>query len=451
MITALLVLLNAALAALAIWLFLNLSKIKDRFRPVLDLDAESERLKRDVATSKEKARRLSEQYQANRQLFDKLQQEVDSLQENLETMSFGLYKPHFDFTSSEKYKVEMERIYEAKKAKVKEGSAAVCATAWRVHNSEKEGAKMIKQVLKVMLRAFNGECDAAVSKVSWNNVTRMEERVRKAFEAINASGSVNNMRITPEYLDLCLKELYLTYEYEQKKQEEKDEQRRIREQMREEERAQREFEAAQRDAAKEQDRYTKALASARAEVAKATGEALRLAEERASELEAKLAEAQAKMQRALSMAQQTKQGYVYVISNIGSFGEDTYKIGMTRRLDPQDRVDELGDASVPFRFDVHAMIFSEDAPKLESTFHQRFADRRVNLVNRRKEFFHVSLQEVESLAHSLGVKVEFTHLAEAREFKESGSIRQQAAAAGTPIPEPILATGLPTALAYDED
>ena len=125
------------------------------------------------------------------------------------------------------------------------------------------------------------------------------------------------------------------------------------------------------------------------------------------------------------MAQQTKRGHVYVISNIGSFGENVYKIGMTRRLDPMDRVRELGDASVPFPFDVHAIIFSEDAPALETKLHKTFNQRRVNLINTKKEFFHVSLQEIEDVVHENNAEIEFTKLAEARDYRESMAIREQ--------------------------
>jgi hypothetical protein len=135
------------------------------------------------------------------------------------------------------------------------------------------------------------------------------------------------------------------------------------------------------------------------------------------------------MERAKSLAQLTRSGHVYVVSNIGSFGEQTFKIGMTRRLDPDDRVKELSDASVPFDFDVHAMIHSEDAPGLEAAFHREFAERRVNLVDMRKEFFAVTLAEIEGVARRLNLPVEFTKVAEAREYRETRAIRQQAAMA----------------------
>ena len=120
-------------------------------------------------------------------------------------------------------------------------------------------------------------------------------------------------------------------------------------------------------------------------------------------------------------------GYVYVISNIGAFGENVYKIGMTRRLDPQDRVDELGDASVPFNFDVHAMIFSDDAPRLEAALHNAFADRKLNFVNQRREFLRVSLDEIKKVVkENYDRSVEFVELAPAEQYRESIKLREEA-------------------------
>jgi hypothetical protein len=356
-------------------------------------------------------------------VHDRLLLETALLQEDLEDISFGIYRPHFSFDTSEKYKVEVENIYERKKQLVRDGQAAICPKQWTVEGSKQKGAKMTRDQIKLMLRAFNGECDAATAKVTWNNATRMEERIRKAFEAINKLGEINYITVTKPYLDLCLAELRLTHEYEIKKQEEKEEQKAIREQMREEERAQKEFEKAQRDAAVEKERAEKALAAARADLQKASGEHLEAIQHKIEDLEQKVAEAQAKQDRAVSMAQVTKMGHVYVISNVGSFGDDVFKIGMTRRLEPTERIQELSGASVPFPYDVHAMIFSDDAPGLETALHRQFTGKRLNLVNLRKEYFRVTLDEIET----------FTKNPEARQFKESEAIRLKALQTGEVI------------------
>jgi hypothetical protein len=378
-----------------------------------------------LAADKNRRAELTRSYENALATHNRLKEEVAALEENVEAMTYGLYKPHYSFETSDEFKQELDRIYDAKKAMIREGTAASCVIEWTVNNSKVEGRKMTKQNIKVILRAFNGEVDAAVAKVAWNNVTKMEERVRKSFEAINATGTANRISISTSYLEICLSEVRATYEYERKKYEEKEEQRRIREQMRDEERAVREAERAEQEAASEETRYEKALARARTDLEKAHGEQLDAANEKVADLERKLAEAHEKMQRAKSLAEQTRSGHVYVLSNVGSFGDRTFKIGMTRRLDPMDRVAELGDASVPFPFDVHAMMFSEDAPGLENAFHKAFADQRVNLINLRKEYFKVSLEEIETFAQSQSVSVQFTKLAEAREYRETLAMREQ--------------------------
>ena len=170
-------------------------------------------------------------------------------------------------------------------------------------------------------------------------------------------------------------------------------------------------------------------------------------QEKLTELEQALEEALLKGQKALSMAQQTKRGHVYVISNIGSFGENVFKIGMTRRLDPQDRVDELGSASVPFLFDVHAMIFSEDAPAMENMLHQRFNEQRTNLINKRKEFFNISLNEIKNAVFDIaGDDVDFIETATAQHYYETQAIRKQFATTVTPtiseVSKPIFAEAI---------
>ncbi len=411
-------------------------KLVDRFRPVVKLDEEAKRLREEIqqlhaerqafATKTASERQtLGAEYQQARQLYDRLKREVSLLEENLEDISYGLYKPHYDFDTSEDYRQRLDQIREQKKQLVRNELATKCLVEWTVGGSRREGERMQKQLAKLMLRAFNGESDAALANVRWNNITRMEERLQRAHEAINKLGTVMQVSIVPGYLELALQELRLQFEYEEKRRAEAEEQRVIKERMREEERAQRELERAEQEATAEEVRFERALEKARAEVAVAKGEELAALTIKMRQLEAQLAEKHAERERAKSMAQQTRRGHVYVLSNVGSFGESVFKIGMTRRLDPHDRVWELSDASVPFDFDVHAMIFTEDAPDLECTLHDVFSDRRVNLVNDRKEFFNVSIREIEAALAARGLQFQLTKLAEAREYRETIALRSQ--------------------------
>ena len=374
----------------------------------------------------QKRGQLESDYQTALAQYKKLQNEVNLLEENLEDISFGLYKPHFNFETSEEYKIALERVRDQQRALIKENRAAVCEIEWTVSGSKQEGARMQKQYLKLMLRAFNGECDAAVANVSCNNATKMEERIRRSFDVVNDLGQVMRMAVTRVYVDTRLTELRLAHEYQEKRYQDREEQRKIREQIREEEKAQREFEKAREEAEKEEARYQKALEKARQEADAATGAQLDKLTEQIASFEAKLDQARKVKDRAIARAQLTKSGFVYAVSNIGSFGEKVFKIGMTRRMEPMDRIQELGDASVPFPFDLHVMLYSDNAPELEGALHDLFENRRVNLVNPRKEFYReVDLSEIEEFIRVRGLSAQFITLPEAKEFRETLAIRAE--------------------------
>ena len=426
----------------------ELRQIRERYAPIIDVDAElakqrkefgrlrQERESEDAKSAADRMK-LTEEYRVARDRLAKLQHEVNLLEENLEDISFGVYKPHFSFQTTEDYKTALAAAREDARQMVRDGRAAKCPISWTVGDSRTDGERMVKQYTKLQLRAFNGECEAAMANITWNNATKMEERVRKAFEMINQLGGVMQVSITGEYLKAKLKELQLTYEYEKKKYDEREEQRRQREERREEGKALQEAERAQLEAAKEEDRYQKMLAKAREEAAQATGAQLEKLTAQIGSLQAKIEEAHTRKERAIARAQLTKSGFVYVISNVGSFGEKVFKIGMTRRMEPMDRIYELGDASVPFAFDVHVMMFSDNAPELEGALHELFEPRRVNMVNRRKEFYReVELTEIEEFVKKRGLSAQFIQVPEAKEYRETIALieerkRKSAAAAAS--------------------
>jgi hypothetical protein len=391
---------------------------------------------------------LEAEYTSATAKHEALKSQIALLEENLEDLSFGLYKPHYDFQTSEAYKAARDAVRDRQRQLIRSATAAVCRVQWSVQNDAKAGQKMTKQYLKLILRAFNGEADAALANVSWNNVNKMEERVRNAYETINELGGVMQMSIAAEYLRLKLEEIRLTYELEHKRYEEREEQRRIREQIREEERAQRELDKAAEDASREESTFQKALDKARAEAAAATGAQLDRLTRQIATFEAKLDEARQKKERATARAQITKSGFVYVISNTGSFGERVFKIGMTRRLEPMERIAELGDASVPFPFDLHAMLYSDNAPELECALHQHLSEKRVNLVNARKEFYRdVELAEVEAFVKDRGLSAQFVHTAEAREYRETLAALESRRVGTAAKPQPATSEELFTATA----
>jgi predicted nuclease with TOPRIM domain len=414
----------------------RLISIEERYRDVLDIDAEvakrrkelSAELRRHVSeleTLKAATEKAGADLTEIRAETERLTGDRNLLNEELHLLDFGFYEPRYDLSDSSKYADRLKTLRSEQKEMVKNGAAVTCSTQWTVNGSAREGQKQIRQTFKMMLRAFNGECDAAVAKVKYNNVKVMEARIQKAFEGINKLASVQSCLISRHYLELKLDELHLAHEYEEKVQAEKEEQRAIREQMREEAQAQRELEQAIREAEREEARYEKALERARQEVEQSSGAAHEALLLKIAEMEAMLEVAHEKRERALSQAQMTRSGHVYVISNIGSFGENVYKIGMTRRLDPLDRVKELSDASVPFEFDIHGIIRSDDAPSLELALHRQFAERRVNMVNHRKEFFRVGIDEIADVVQAHDADIELTLVAEAAEYRKTEALLRQ--------------------------
>lgn len=311
---------------------------------------------------------------------------------------------------------ELKRSRDHSRKMVKFRTAGQCAY---VETSRRDTA------IDFVVDAFNGKADSILSRVKSDNAGTLQQELRDAFLTVNYNGrAFRDALITEDYLTSRLDELKWGAIAHQLKTEEREEQKRIKDQLREEERARREYERTIRETAREEEVIRKAMEKARAELEHATTQQRAAYERQLEELNLKLQEAESRNQRALSMAQQTKRGHVYVISNIGSFGEHVYKIGMTRRLDPLDRIRELGDASVPFEFDVHALMFSDDAPALESQLHKHFLLKQINKVNHRKEFFRVTLAHIREEVEELGLSVNWTMAAAARQFRESQAIEK---------------------------
>jgi hypothetical protein len=355
-------------------------------------------------------------YAEKRSLMDRLEQQVAIYDERIAFAELGVYEPHFEFTDSETYKAKILEVRDRQKAVISAKQATICPTEWSVEGSKAKGATMINRQTRLTMRAFNNECEAAIANARWNNVVAMEKRILSAAASINKENTSLNLTLNDRYVALKIEELRLAHEYREQLKQEKEERAEMARAEREEKKLIAEAEAAER----EEDRYQALLEKARRE-ADTHGNRQRIAE-----LEAALAAAHAASERARAMAEMTRSGYVYIISNVGSFGDDVVKIGLTRRLDPDDRIRELGDASVPFGFDIHAMIYSDTAPALEGALHREFAERRINMSNFRKEFFRVSLEEVEDAVARLAPEAGFFKDREAQEWHETLARRNAA-------------------------
>lgn len=394
----------------------------NKYSGISDIEEELENLKSELHAIEESIAKAQENYNADNVEYNKLLELKKTLEEDIDIFQSGLYKPHFDFGTSEDYKLAITDNYEQQKIFIKSKKAIDIDYEWGGEEKFPKDSPLIKKYSELMLKAFNNECDIIMEKTKWNNYNGMLDKIYKAPEIMDKLGDIKNicsLSINSEYWELKLEQFHLVYEYKEKKQQEKEEQAQIREEMREERLAQEEYERVQKEAEDAEQHYIKALEQARKEMASAKDNEINQYLSEIELLEQQLKEAQENKQRAISQAQLTKAGHIYVISNIGSFGENVYKIGMTRRLEPLDRVRELGDASVPFRFDVHALIYSENAPELENKLHNVFRDKSVNLVNYKKEFFNVTLEEIQKAVEENFGQIEFTKIAEAREYRES--------------------------------
>ncbi|MEX6703195.1 DUF4041 domain-containing protein [Peribacillus frigoritolerans] len=365
----------------------------------------------------ERRKRLQEVFRKKHKKINSLKHQISSmekqridLEDEILLQSFGLYQSKFDMENSQEYVSQLAVIRYRQKQLVKNKTATNHHSGWQLNGNSRKGDTQNNKSIKLAIRSFNNECDVAINKVKFNNIEIAEKKIHSSFETLNNLNKYNLISITEDYLNLKIEELYLVYEYRQKKQEELEEQRRINALIQEERRAQKELEEELKKLKKEEQHLLNVISRLSSQIS----------EEKKLQYTARLNEIREQKEQIDYRVKNTKAGYVYIISNIGCFGEDVYKIGMTRRLDPFDRVRELGAASVPFKFDIHAIIFSENAPSLEATLHRTFHHRRVNKINERKEFFRVTLEEIKKIVHqNHNSFIEFTMLAQAQEYRET--------------------------------
>lgn len=355
--------------------------------------------------------------------INSLKNEIIELDDEVLYQSFGLYKPSYNFEKAQDFKEKLDDIRYKQKQMVRNETAVNGNLNWTVNNSITKGRKMVKDTQKLLLRAFNSECDELVSKVKYNNYYSYVERINKACNQISKLGNMMMISISDSYRLLKIEELKLAYEYAKKKQQEKEEQKEIRAQMREEAKLQKEIAEERKKLEKEQTHYLNALAKINAQLSENPDNEDLINKKK--ELKLHIDDTEKAIKDVDYREANKKAGYVYIISNVGSFGENIYKIGMTRRLDPTERVYELGDASVPFKFDTHAMIFTDDAPALEAKLHKAFEDKKVNMVNQRREFFNVSLDEIKKvIKENFDKTVEWTDIPDAEQYRESLKIKE---------------------------
>lgn len=404
----------------------NASINQDTERLIKDREQKLAKLReRELSIKKEIEQGECELNEAKDELKEILK-EIDSYSEAITVKDVGLYSFKYKFASSDIYKDKLGKIKDKQKKLIVNGEATVCSEEWAVNGSSIKGGLFVKRMSDLILRCFNNECDVLIDSVKYNKIDIYKERILKIFNSLNRINSYNHISISDSYLKLKTEELILAYEYDLKKHQEKEDRRIERERAREEEKLMKEIEERRKDVEKELKHYNRQIEQIAIMEGKAPMEEMQHIVERKNFINGRIDELKREIDEMDYREANKKAGYVYVISNIGSFGENVYKIGMTRRLEPTDRIDELSSASVPFKFDIHAMIFCEDAPKLEAELHRAFEEYKVNAVNSRKEFFKVDLGKIkEAVRNNYDRTVEFIDSPYSMQYLETMRIKAE--------------------------
>lgn len=405
--------------------------VQDSISLCKKLQEKNQELESDLNSKSQEINSLENTIQSKKLLIHSLDSDITSkkkeivvLDDEILVQEYGLYKPRYSFANALGYKEKLAVIRSKQKELIKNKGAFTGNPNWTVNGGISKGKKMVSDTQKLLLRAFNDECDELIEKVKYSNIDASLNKMRKSAETISKLGVIMGISITTAYLNLKIQELQLAFEYQVKKQEEKEEIRALKAQEREAAKLQKEIAEQRKKAEKEENHYERALSDLNRQLL-ATPEDPDLLSKKEL-LEGTLSKIEKSLADLDYREANQRAGYVYIISNIGAFGENVYKIGMTRRLDPQERVDELGDASVPFKFDVHAMIFSDDAPALEAALHRAFEDKKVNMVNTRREFFNVTLDEIKTVVrNNFDKTVEFIDVADAEQYRISLRMKEQ--------------------------
>jgi hypothetical protein len=355
--------------------------------------------KKEIETLERKIELLENNYKQSQSVLSNLEKEINAHEAVLDVFDFGVYEPFYDFEKSETYRTELLKILENQKALIRDEKAIVCNVNWSVDGSLSKGKANSKNFMKLVLRAFNSECNSLISNVSWNSVTQIKERIEKSFE---------------------LQELFLEYEFQLKEQKEREIAKTQAAKQKESDRIQRQYETA----VKQLSSYQTQIEDVKLNLNTSTGSVFLLLQKKFKNLEIKIKEAIVRKEKMELLVKNSDVGYVYIASNIGSFGENIYKIGITKSLKPLSSINSLSSA-VPFPFDVHGLIFSEEVTRLERELHDAFAGNKVNLTHENSTFFNVSWDLIEQKVNALGSQVTLLKTPEAKEFRETKMLQKQ--------------------------
>lgn len=368
----------------------------------------------------EKIAKLTQEIENKKLELNKIKKEISLANDEIGLQEFGFFERQYKFSESTKYKEKLDEIREKEKNLVKQGYAGRIISPLTYNNSAKKGEAIQKQMIKAAIRGFNGEADSLLVKVTPTNIENKKKALVRSYEQLNKMYSKNLIEITEQYLYYKKEELQISVEYELKKQEEKEILREQREKEKEDKKLQAEIAKKRKQISKDRDHFSQMVLNVREMLENASSDKIDELKKQLLEYEEKLSELDEIEEDIDYREGHATAGYVYVISNVGSFGEDVYKIGVTRRLEPLERIRELSSASVPFQFDVHALIFSEQAFALETELHNQLSKYKVNKVNGRKEYFKVPFYEIKKiLSNHKELTIELNENADAFEYRQS--------------------------------
>lgn len=395
-------------------LILDNDKLKEDYKKIeQDLINENEKL----------SARLTKEYNQERTTYENEIKNLEDEYDKLRNQVIVEYINDKDYSniSSEDMKNKLSLL------KLREKDLVQSNDAFDVKGSVSENRKQTSALIRQITKCFTAESTEILNNLTINNVEQSRNKLIKSYETTNKAFEIDHINLTEDYLKLKLDELSLNFEILKKIQEEKEIRQQEKEILREEEKVRREIEREKIKIEKEEKQFKNEVSKLMSYMNNASNEVEKqIYIDKIKELENKIELLEIDKKNVFDREQNTRAGYVYIISNIGSFGENVYKIGMTRRLEPMDRIRELSSASVPFEFDVHAMIFSEDAPKLESILHEHFRENALNKVNLRKEFYNIDLDEAKKVVYeNFNNTVEFNMSAKAEEFRQSIKISEE--------------------------
>ncbi|MDR0298495.1 MAG: DUF4041 domain-containing protein [Streptococcaceae bacterium] len=369
---------------------------------------------------------LEAQINEKKKELESLNKEIALSNDILGFQELGFFERQYKFSDSTNYKNALNDLRVKEKNLIKNNRAGLIIIPMTLDNNATKGKAMQNALIKAAIRGFNGEADALLTKISVSNLWQKKTALEKAFEQLNKMYSRNSIKLSLEYLDLKKEELQLAAEFELQKQEEKDLLREQKEREREDKKLQLELQKQQAKYDKDITQFSNAIEIAEDKLKTASPSEIEELRKQIEEYKQKIESLNSDKEELNTKFSNAKAGYVYVISNIGSFGEGVVKIGVTRRLTPTDRIEELGSASVPFKFSTNALIFNDDAFDLETRLHQHFDKYRVNKFNNRKEYFKVGLNEIkEYLENDKSLNVEWNEQPENFEYEQTLAIENQ--------------------------